>query len=424
VFFGIFFLIMPAPVIEHLKTKVQSRKRKLQFKMESGEIADVIVRNSNLSLKDVIDDDLQTNFPLMNFRNLQIYSAGKKFDEDTNINQLPDEVMALSCPEPPQWSIPGPGGHLPIQAFHPYTMLRQVIIYVGEDGGRERILSPGCRIMVEEVTSEMLHIKTLHYDKRNVEGKISIQSKPILTLPDMPLTLREGQNYVLLQPSEMMSGALRKQQHLLNPGDVVKIVIDSDFIHRIYPDDTLLVVQRETEMGSQSGTIKLVRNHTCCIRPITTMQDVVIGQFHFHCSRPVKTFEDFNDIAENDPIVLAASVTNLGISVLTLDGELKLLDKKAELVNVKQAFALRVILGRRIHPMIHMKCHNAAVSAEMISLRSRWLAGIKSALGMIQTKENIKIFSDFLPHVQKSFSIMKVADRVKMSPASVVAALL
>jgi len=399
-------------------------KRKLKFTLECGQIAELTVKDDNRSLKDIIDCDLQNELPNTNFRNLNVYGSGKRFEDDTNVNQLPEEVMCLSCPSPPHWSIPSPGGHLPVQAFHAYTVLRQVIVQVGDAGTSERILSPGCRIMVEEVTSEVLHIKTLHYDKRNVEGKIALRQKPLLTLPDMPLTLREGQNYVLLQPSEMMSGALRKQQQVLNPGDVMKIVIDSDFIHRIFPDDTLLVVQRETESGTQSGTIKLIRNHQCVVRPITTPQDVKIGEFHFLCSRQVKTFEEFNYVTENDPIVLAASITSAGISVLTLNGELKLLDKKTEIINVKQAFALRVILGRRIHPKIHIKCHNAAVSAEMISLRSRWLAGIKSALGMIQTKENINTFSNFLPCVQNSFAITKVAERVKMNPISVVAALL
>jgi len=406
---------------------IRRTKKKLKLTLENGETADILIKdiNNNACLKDLIDDELQNQLPYLNFRNLKLYSSGKRYDEDTNVNQLPNEMMALSCPDPPQWCIPGPGGHLPLQALHPYTVLRPIPLIVGDDGLKERTLSPGCRIMVDEVSSDHLKIKTMHYDKRNIEGLVAIQPNPIFSLPDMPLTLREGDQYsILLSNFEMMSGNMSKLVHLLAEGDVVKMVIDSDFIHRVFPADTLLVVQLETETQTLSGTIKILRNHQCSIRPITNAQNVKIGEFHFLSSRPVKTFEDFSYVIKNDPIVLSASVTNLGISVLTLEGGLKLLDKKTELVNVRQAFALQVILAKRLHPNIHIKCHNMAVSAEMISLRSRWLAGIQSSLGMIHTKSNIKTFSEYAPIVGDSFACKKLVDRVLMTPLSIVAAVL
>eukprot|EP00397_Hematodinium_sp_SG-2012_P022365 GEMP01023167.1.p1 GENE.GEMP01023167.1~~GEMP01023167.1.p1 ORF type:complete len:411 (+),score=61.69 GEMP01023167.1:212-1444(+) len=397
---------------------------KLKVCLEDGQYTDITVSDGTKCLKDLIDEDLQNEWPEINFKNLQLYGAGKRLADDMKIPLLPSEIMALSCPDPPQWSIPGPGAHLPLQPYRNYTITRHVLCTIpGVERGR--ILSPGCIVCVEETSSDSIRIKTLRFEKRNFEGVIVLPEKPILGLPDMPLSLREGYIFAMEFSIELLDTSAARRNHLmLQPNDIVRVSLDSDFIHRLFPEDALLIVTRDANEEVYTGTIRLVRKNKCSIRPITTLADVMISQWHFHCSRALNTFDDFNWIVDHDRLVIAASHSNRGTSVLTEGGKLVLLDKKEGLLNVKQAFALRVMLSARFHPKVYEKCLFASLSAEMTSLRARWLCAIKNSLGMVQTKENINIFMEFAPAVSRSLPISKVATRVNMSNLSVVAALL
>eukprot|EP00397_Hematodinium_sp_SG-2012_P016146 GEMP01016464.1.p1 GENE.GEMP01016464.1~~GEMP01016464.1.p1 ORF type:complete len:409 (+),score=93.66 GEMP01016464.1:200-1426(+) len=396
---------------------------KLRVCLEDGQCTKLTVKDGTKCLKEFIDDELQNEWPTVNFRNLQLYGAGQRLDDELKITALPAEMMALSCPDPPQWSIPGPGAHLPLQPFRDYTVIRHVLC-ISNDAEGDRMLCPGCSVRIEETLGDSVRVTTTRYHKRNYGGVIVLPPEPILGLEDLPLSLRANCTFILQYPVEILCANAWRQRMRLNAGDTIKIAMDSDFVHRVFPDDALLIVQREVGDVQHSGTIKLMYNRVCCIRPAANMEDAQMGRWYFHCSRAIRSFGDFNWVVEHDPIVVTASRTTLGTSVLALDGVLRLAPKKSELLCVKTSFALRSLLALQDHPRVQHKCHLASVSVEMTSLRAHWLRGIQASLGMVATKDNVQIFAEFAPAVSRSKPILKVAARVKMSPISVVAALL
>jgi len=401
-------------------------KTKLKVLLEDGVTTDYVVRDGAMSLKDFVEEEMENELPELNFKNIHFYSAGQRLDDDQQMAELPGEIMALSCPDPPPpWMIPGPGSHLALQALRRYTILSPVMCEF-DDSGKGRKLGIGCKVEILEVMREHVKLKTLTYNKHNVEGVVPLQKKPLFGFSDLPLSLLELQNYVMVLQAELHAptSKLGKPFALL-PRDVVSIGMDSDFVYKNLPEEVTIVVQKETDNGPVSGTIKLFSpNKDLVLRPQTLIAEAVVGQWHYVCTSKIRFHKDYADCLQNSDIVLVASHTSRGTSLLNNEGDLVLLDKKMELLNIRQTFALQAMSAFRKHPRMYEKIHYASVCPEMISFRSRWLASMQAGLGMVQTKQNMVVFQLYAPTVAKAKSIIKVADRVQMNPLAVVSALL